>query len=49
MAPTAALWGFFGFYITCVLITWAVYTRRGGLLHDVEHRRAVTATPQPAE
>ncbi len=32
----AALWGFFIFYVTCVVVTWAVYTRKGGLLHDVE-------------
>jgi NNP family nitrate/nitrite transporter-like MFS transporter len=38
-----ALWGFFVFYVTCVVITWAFYTRRGGLLYDVEHRR----TPRP--
>ncbi|GAA3848103.1 MFS transporter [[Pseudomonas] carboxydohydrogena] len=44
----AALWGFFIFYITCVVITWAVYTRKGGLLHDVE-RRGATAVAQPAQ
>jgi MFS transporter, NNP family, nitrate/nitrite transporter len=32
----AALWGFFGFYVSCLLITWWFYTRRGGLLWDVE-------------
>ncbi|MCC6717734.1 MAG: MFS transporter [Acetobacteraceae bacterium] len=37
--PQAALWGFLVFYLTCIVITWAVYTRRGGLLHDVETRR----------
>ncbi len=35
-SPNAALWGFMIFYVTCVLVTWFVYTRRGGLLHDVE-------------
>ncbi|MCB1414323.1 MAG: MFS transporter [Xanthobacteraceae bacterium] len=44
----AALWGFFIFYVTCVVITWAVYTRKGGLLHDVE-RRGATAVAQPAQ
>lgn len=44
----AALWGFFIFYITCVVITWAVYTRKGGLLHDIE-RRGATAVAQPAQ
>jgi NNP family nitrate/nitrite transporter-like MFS transporter len=43
--PQAALWGFFIFYLTCIAITWAVYTRRGGLLHDVERRRAVAEAP----
>ncbi len=36
--PEAALWGFMIFYATCVLVTWAVYTRRGGHLYDIEHR-----------
>jgi NNP family nitrate/nitrite transporter-like MFS transporter len=40
----AALWGFFVFYVSCVLITWAFYTRRGGLLYDVERR---PPTPSP--
>ena len=44
----AALWGFFAFYITCVLITWAFYTRRGGMLWDVEHGVG-SATLQPAQ
>ncbi|MYN13098.1 NarK family nitrate/nitrite MFS transporter [Pusillimonas sp. TS35] len=38
-APLAALWSFFAFYVLCLFVTWAVYTRRGGLLHDIEHRR----------
>ncbi|MBD9374201.1 MFS transporter [Rhizobium sp. ARZ01] len=42
--PEAALWAFLIFYVTCLVITWAVYTRRGGLLHDVErHRPGVVA------
>jgi len=45
--PEAALWAFLAFYLTCIAITWAVYTRPGGTLHDVERRRpdagAVTA------
>jgi NNP family nitrate/nitrite transporter-like MFS transporter len=24
--------------VSCLVITYAVYTRKGGLLHDVEHR-----------
>jgi NNP family nitrate/nitrite transporter-like MFS transporter len=43
-----ALWGFFIFYVTCVVITWAVYTRKGGLLHDIE-RRGATVVAQPAQ
>jgi MFS transporter, NNP family, nitrate/nitrite transporter len=34
--PELALWGFMAFYVTCVFATWWYYTRRGGLLHDVE-------------
>jgi len=34
--PEMALWGFMIFYVTCVLATWWYYTRRGGLLRDVE-------------
>ena len=46
--PEAALWGFLIFYVTCALITWFVYTRRGGLLHDVERGRpSATITPSP--
>lgn len=42
--PEAALWAFLIFYVTCLLITWGVYTRKGGLLYDVEHGRK----PAPA-
>jgi MFS transporter, NNP family, nitrate/nitrite transporter len=41
--PKLALWGFLAFYVSCVAITWWFYTRRGGLLHDVE--RGGTSTP----
>jgi NNP family nitrate/nitrite transporter-like MFS transporter len=34
----AALYGFLAFYISCIVITWWVYTRRDGLLFDVERR-----------
>ena len=44
---TGALWAFCAFYVICVAVTWAVYTRKGGLLHDVERRGA--AAPTPAE
>src|SRR5262249_21203259 len=41
----AALYGFFIFYVSCVLITWGFYTRRGGLLYEVERRPP--AAPMP--
>ena len=37
--PSAALWGFMIFYVTCAMLTWWIYTRRGGLLHDIERGR----------
>src|SRR5262249_50946435 len=41
----AALYAFFVFYVSCLLITWGFYTRRGALLYDVERRPP--ATPMP--
>ena len=38
--PQSALWGFMIFYVSCAVLTWVIYTRRGGLLHDIEHGRA---------
>jgi NNP family nitrate/nitrite transporter-like MFS transporter len=35
-AANAALWGFMAFYLTCAILTLAVYSRPGGLLHAVE-------------
>ena len=46
--PVAALWAFFIFYLLCIGVTWWVYTRRGGLLHDIE-RKPPTAAAMPAE
>ena len=43
--PQAALWAFLGFYVTCLVITWAVYARKGALLYDVERARR---SPLPA-
>jgi NNP family nitrate/nitrite transporter-like MFS transporter len=37
--PEAALWAFLIFYVSCLVLTWAVYTRKGGLLHDIERNR----------
>ncbi|MDR2710950.1 MAG: NarK family nitrate/nitrite MFS transporter [Burkholderiales bacterium] len=31
-----ALWVFLGFYVTCFIITWVYYFRKGSVLHDVE-------------
>ena len=28
-APNGALWGFLGFYVVCVVITWIFYSRKG--------------------
>jgi NNP family nitrate/nitrite transporter-like MFS transporter len=36
--PDVALIGFLLFYVLCAVVTWLVYSRRGGLLHDVEHK-----------
>ncbi|ESR25756.1 Nitrate/nitrite transporter [Lutibaculum baratangense AMV1] len=48
--PEAALWAFMIFYATCVALTWALYTRKGGHLHDVEHKARTSAAPlAPAE
>ncbi|HYZ24337.1 MAG TPA: hypothetical protein VE690_19470 [Rhodopila sp.] len=33
-----ALYGFLAFYVTCIALTWWCYTRRRGLLFDVEHK-----------
>jgi NNP family nitrate/nitrite transporter-like MFS transporter len=41
--PQAALWGFLAFYVTCAALTWFVYTRRSGLLHDIERTAAPSA------
>ncbi|MGE3868233.1 MAG: nitrate/nitrite transporter [Pseudorhodoplanes sp.] len=46
--PEMALWGFLGFYVTCVAVTWFYYTRRGGLLRDVERGPKLPAAAQPA-
>ena len=37
--PEAALWGFLLFYVSCLAITWSVYARKGGLLHDIERAK----------
>lgn len=46
-SPLAALWAFFLFYASCAALTWWAYTRRGGLLHDIEHGRAPAPVAAP--
>jgi NNP family nitrate/nitrite transporter-like MFS transporter len=49
-SPVGALWLFLAFYVVCLVLTFLYYTRPGGLLHDVEHRRAASGlAPAPAE
>jgi NNP family nitrate/nitrite transporter-like MFS transporter len=43
-----ALWGFLAFYISCLAITWGIYTRRGGLLYDIERQLAAKASAPAA-
>ncbi len=48
--PELALWCFMAFYVSCVLLTWAFYTRRGGLLRDIERGGSLPpAAARPAE
>ncbi len=47
--PRAALWGFFVFYLACIAITWWVYTRPAGLLHDIERRGRSSSVTQAAD
>ena len=48
--PSAALWAFLIFYVTCAGVTWWFYTRPGGLLHDIERGTTSTSSsPQAAE
>ncbi|MBS7792689.1 MFS transporter [Roseococcus sp. SDR] len=47
--PETALYSFLGFYVSCVLATWWFYTRRGGLLHDVERGGHTAPAVSPAQ
>jgi MFS transporter, NNP family, nitrate/nitrite transporter len=48
-SPVGALWLFLAFYVICVLLTAYYYTRPGGLLHAIEHKRPEAApAPQTA-
>jgi len=51
-----ALYAFLAFYVSCLAATWWFYTRRGGLLYDVEHggrrdhhQALVTPARRPAQ
>ena len=44
----AALWGFLVFYLSCALLTWAVYSGPRGLLRNIEGRAARRASAVPA-
>ena len=44
-APHAALWCFFAFYILCLVLTFLVYTRPGGMLFDIERGRVTLSDP----
>ena len=44
-----ALYGFLAFYLSCIAITWWVYTRRGGLLHDIERGIGPTHAAPPTK
>lgn len=46
--PEMALWGFMLFYVSCVAVTWFYYTRRGGLLHEIERGGRLPPAAQPA-
>ena len=46
-SPIGALWVFLAFYVLCLGLTWVFYTRRGGLLYDIE--RGATIAAHPAE
>ncbi|MTH76845.1 nitrate/nitrite transporter [Paracoccus aestuariivivens] len=47
-SAVGALWAFLVFYVICLVVTWAVYSRRGGLLYDTERGLTSTLTPEHA-
>lgn len=48
-SPMTALWGFLIFYISCAALTWFVYARKGGLLHDIERGNTLHSNPALAQ
>jgi NNP family nitrate/nitrite transporter-like MFS transporter len=47
--PQLALYGFIAFYVSCIAVTWFFYTRKGGLLFDVERKAPPQATTVAAQ
>jgi NNP family nitrate/nitrite transporter-like MFS transporter len=45
--PQAALWAFLIFYLSCIAVTWWFYTRRGGLLRDIERGKHIDKPARP--
>lgn len=45
--PQAALWAFLIFYLSCIAVTWWFYTRRGGLLRDIERGKDIDKPARP--
>jgi len=43
--PQGALMAFLVFYATCAALTWFVYSRKGGMLHDIERGRNKPPAP----
>jgi NNP family nitrate/nitrite transporter-like MFS transporter len=50
-SAASALYAFLGFYLISIAVTWWFYTRKGGLLHDIERGGPAAPTPtlQPAQ
>jgi len=46
--PETALWAFLIFYVSCLVITWQVYSRRGGLLYAIERNGGAAMKPAAA-
>lgn len=44
-SPAFALYCFLAFYASCIAVTWWFYTRRGGLLFDIERGGPPASTP----
>ncbi|MCA1952536.1 MAG: MFS transporter [Hyphomicrobiales bacterium] len=47
-SAAGALYAFLGFYLISIAVTWWFYTRKGGLLYDIEHGGGPAASAGPA-